>query len=272
MDDRLMTIGQMAEASGLGIKALRHYDRVGLLKPDAKRPGSRYRLYGPQQLSVARRIAWYRQLGLPLQQITRLLQSSDPDTERQILAKIRSRTEARLWSGQTALHRLDQSLANNKEGAMAPETPVVLEREAERRLAAELFNQTWRLLELGSRTQEQDDEMMHCAHASRYHWGRVGQPVHLARGEWQVSRVYAVLGRGESATFHAGRSLAIAQKHHLSAFDVAGAYEALARAALVRGQRSEGQRFAEQARQAGAGIADAEDFRIFSGDLSTLPL
>jgi hypothetical protein len=159
-----------------------------------------------------------------------------------------------------------------KEAAMATETPVVLEQEAERRLAAELFNQTWRLLEMGSRTPDQDDEMMHCAHASRYHWGRVGQPVHLARGEWQISRVYAVLGRGEPAAFHANRCLALAQKHHLSAFDLAVAYEALARAALVRGHRAEAERFAEEARRAGADISDAEDFRIFSGDLATLPV
>ena len=155
---------------------------------------------------------------------------------------------------------------------MATETAAVLDREAERRLAAELFNQTWRLLELPSRTPEQDDEMMHCAHPSRYHWGRVGQPVHLGRGEWQVSRVYAVLGRGEPAAFHASRCLAIAQAFHLSAFDLAEAYEALARAALVRGDRPEAKRFADEARRAGAGVTDAEDFRIFSGDLATLPL
>jgi DNA-binding transcriptional MerR regulator len=270
MGDALMTIGQMAEASGLGVKALREYDRLGILKPDRKRTGSRYRLYAKEQLTVARKIAWYRQLGLPLRQILRLLESGNPDVERRILATVRGRTEARLWGGQTALHRLDRALAGDKEGVMTTEKPVVLDREAERRLAAELFNQTWRLLEMETRTQEQDDEMMHCAHASRYHWGRVGQPVHLARGEWQISRVYAVLGRGEPAAFHASRCLAIVQRHQLSAFDLAEAYEALARAALVRGDRTEAKRFADVARSAGATISDAEDSRIFSGDLATL--
>ncbi len=84
--------------------------------------------------------------------------------------------------------------------------------------------------------------------------------------------MYAVLGRGEPAAFHASRCLAIAQRHHLDAFDLAEAYEALARAALVQGDRPEATRFAEEARRAGAGISDAEDFRIFSGDLATLPL
>ena len=41
--------------------------------------------------------------------------------------------------------------------------------------------------------------MLHAAHASRFHWGEVGEPVNFARGEWQISRVYAVLGRPEPA-------------------------------------------------------------------------
>lgn len=152
------------------------------------------------------------------------------------------------------------------------ETTAGLERETERRLAADLFNQTWRLLEMGTRTPEQDDDMIHCAHASRYHWGRVGQPVNLARGEWQIARVYAVLGRGEPAAFHARRCLQIAQTHQLGAFDVAAAYEALARAELVQGNRAAAERYVVEAKRAGAGISDAEDFQILSGDLATLRL
>ena len=40
--------------------------------------------------------------------------------------------------------------------------------------------------------------MIHAAHASRYHWSQVGTKANLARGEWQVSRVYTVLGRVRS--------------------------------------------------------------------------
>ena len=68
--------------------------------------------------------------------------------------------------------------------------------------------------------------------------------MNLARGEWQIARVYAVLERGEPASFHARRCLEIAQTHQLGAFDVAAAYEALARAALVRGNRAESERYA----------------------------
>src|ERR1700693_6097609 len=49
------------------------------------------------------------------------------------------------------------------------------------------------------RTRDEEDEMLHAAHASRYHWGVVGQAENRARGEWQISRVYTVLGRGGAA-------------------------------------------------------------------------
>src|SRR5215211_4699724 len=79
--------------------------------------------------------------------------------------------------------------------------------QVHRRLAAELFNRVWSLLEQTDRSQSDDDTVLHAAHASRFHWGEVGEPVNFARGEWQVSRVYAVLGRSEPALFHARRCL-----------------------------------------------------------------
>ena len=56
----------------------------------------------------------------------------------------------------------------------------------------------------------QVDEMIHAAHASRFHWSRAEgvTTINLARGEWQCCRVYAVLGRGEPALWHARRCLA----------------------------------------------------------------
>ena len=49
-----------------------------------------------------------------------------------------------------------------------------------RSLASSLFNHTWTLLDKKNRTPEDDIEMMHCAHASRYHWSIVGTPLNFA--------------------------------------------------------------------------------------------
>jgi len=53
----------------------------------------------------------------------------------------------------------------------------------QRRLAGGLFNRVWELLEKPDRSVADDDDIVHTAHASRYHWGQVGEPVHWARGE-----------------------------------------------------------------------------------------
>lgn len=142
-----------------------------------------------------------------------------------------------------------------------------------RKLAADLFNHVWTLLETPARTPAQDDEMLHAAHASRYHWGAVtiGEPVNLARGEWQCSRVYAVLGRAEPALWHARRCLAINEANGVADWDLAAAYEAMARANLIAGDHAEVTRWKAKATAALDGIADADDREIIEGDLATLP-
>lgn len=54
------------------------------------------------------------------------------------------------------------------------EDPATLDADVQTRLAGSLFNGVWTLLENPSRTPDDDLLMIHMAHASRYHWGRVG--------------------------------------------------------------------------------------------------
>lgn len=145
-----------------------------------------------------------------------------------------------------------------------------MDEDAQRQLAKDLFGRTWALLEADGRTAEQDDEMIHAAHASRFHWGEVGGPEHRARGEWQISRVYSVLGRGEPAVHHARRCLEICKQNGIDDWDLAFAYEALARAHATARDMQEAARYKELAREAGEQIADAEDREIFDADFATL--
>lgn len=154
---------------------------------------------------------------------------------------------------------------------MSPSTMPDLDTETERRLAAGLYNDVWRLLEMASRRPEQDDEMLHAAHASRYHWGNVGSAVNLARGEWLCSRVYAVLGRPEPAIWHARRCLEL-----LTAFgggedwDEAAACEALARAYSAAGDENEKKAWLGRARDALQSVADPDDRRPIEEDLRAI--
>jgi hypothetical protein len=141
----------------------------------------------------------------------------------------------------------------------------------ERALAARLFNGVWDLLEKPERTTADDDTMLHMAHASRYHWGRVGKPENLARGEWQCSRVYAVLLRPEPSLHHAERVLELTQEFGLGDFDLAFAYEALARARAIGGDADGARAAAERALAAAADITDPEDRDLLLADLATIP-
>jgi hypothetical protein len=148
-----------------------------------------------------------------------------------------------------------------------------MERPDDRQTAVDLFNHVWTLIETPDRTPEQDDEMIHAAHASRHHWAAVGTGANLARGEWQISRVYVTLGRGEPALYHAGRCLAYCETSpdDRADWDLPYAYEALARAHLTAGNREEAERHAARARELTAEVADAEDREHLEEDLATLP-
>ncbi|URM33597.1 hypothetical protein LLY41_03775 [Cytobacillus firmus] len=61
---------------------------------------------------------------------------------------------------------------------------VLMEKDEHKKLAISLFNKVWDLMENPDRTEEENLEMIHMVHTSRYHWGIVGQPVNLSRGEW----------------------------------------------------------------------------------------
>ncbi len=142
-----------------------------------------------------------------------------------------------------------------------------------RALGVALYNDTWRLLEK-ERTPEEDEELLHQAHASAYHWLKAPEcePKNRARGEWICSRVYAVLGRPEPAMHYAERCLQIVQAspQGMDDFDLPFAYEALARANAVAGNSDEAAGYERQARENAEQITDAEDRELVLSDLATL--
>ena len=142
------------------------------------------------------------------------------------------------------------------------------EQEQHRKLAAELFNLTWDLLDKSERTVEEVDKMIHAAHASRYHWGEIGTPPEFERGEWQILRVYAVLGHPEAALYHARRCPDLCQANDIGDFDLAFAYEALARSYAVAGNLTKAQEYFTLGEQAGKQIQEAGNREYLAGELA----
>ncbi|MER7180411.1 MerR family transcriptional regulator [Streptomyces hyaluromycini] len=271
----LITVGQLARRAGLTAKALRHYDRIGLLVPAAVDPGTGYRRYGTEQVAAARLVRVLRSVDVPLEQIRACLAAPDDTAAiRQVLIRHRGRLQARLDRVRGDLHRTGHLIEEGVIPAMTDEDAQQRTEGAvadERRLAVDLFNGVWRLLEKEDRGVEDDDRMLHMAHASRHHWGQVGAPVNLSRGEWQCSRVYSVLGRAEPALHHARRGLELCRAHGIGDWDLAYAYESLARAHAVAGDREQARGWTEQALAAAEDIAEDEDRELLLSDLETIP-
>ena len=272
-DADLLPIGRFARLAGLSVGALRHYDELDLLRPADVDRFTGYRRYRRAQLDSARMIARLRDLEMPIDEIRELLATDDPDERRRWLATHRGRVEARTFRLQRILHVVGQ-LSEGK-GPIVTDTAAasdVLDEATHRRLGVDLFNHTWTLLEIADRTPAQIDEMIHSAHASRYHWSKAGTAANLARGEWQCSRVYAVLGRAEPALWHARRCVEINEANGIGDWDIASAYEAMARALAVGGDMTGAREWAARARTACDAIVEPEDREGIEGDLATLPL
>jgi DNA-binding transcriptional MerR regulator len=257
-----MQIGRFARLTGLTVKALRHYDEIGLLRPAAVDPETGYRVYGAEQVERAELIRTLRALELPLGDVAVLLAGGDAAEQKQVLVDHQRRLAFRQVELTWILQRL-QPLIDEKESGMTDH----------RTLGVDLFNKTWTLMERDTRTPDEDDEMIHMAHASAYHWLRVGTRANRARSEWQCSRVHVILGQTEQALYHARRCHEIVQADEdgsMADWDLPAAYEALARAHLAAGDVEEAARLADLGREATARIADDDDRKPIETDFATI--
>jgi DNA-binding transcriptional MerR regulator/effector-binding domain-containing protein len=83
--EQLLTIGVFARRSRLSPKALRLYDRLGLLVPAHVDEENGYRRYRESQLETARLVALLRRLDMPLADVAEIVDA--PDTERAELVR-----------------------------------------------------------------------------------------------------------------------------------------------------------------------------------------
>ncbi len=144
------------------------------------------------------------------------------------------------------------------------------EKECHRKFAVDCFNLVWTLMEKKDRTKEDDDKMMHAAHASRFHWGEIGTPVEIERGEWQISRMYTVLKRAQSALYHAERCMEICKQNNIGDWDIAFAYEAMARAHATAGNKTECKKYWDIANKAAEQVKEKGDKDYVLSELRTI--
>lgn len=73
----MLSIGQMSKICGVTVKTLRHYDKIGLLKPECVSGGTGYRYYSEEQVGNMLLIGRYKRYGFSLAEIRELLELPD---------------------------------------------------------------------------------------------------------------------------------------------------------------------------------------------------
>ena len=81
----MKTIKQVSDLTGISIRMLHYYDKIGLLKP-SKTTDAGYRLYGDDALDILQQILFFKELDIPLKEMKEILESSHYD-KRQALRK-----------------------------------------------------------------------------------------------------------------------------------------------------------------------------------------
>ena len=138
-------------------------------------------------------------------------------------------------------------------------------------MGIELNLQTWNLLDKKDKNENDDKRMLFFAKASLYHWRKSPnyKPVNEQRGQWLISHVLVVLNRGEKSLVHAKACMDITMKESLKDFDLAYAYESMARAYSISEDKDKSEKWYKKAKTAGDLIASDCDKEYFISDLNS---
>src|SRR5215469_17081408 len=109
---KLCRVQEFAKLAGITSKALRHYERVGLLKP--ARSNSGYRLYSERDLNRLEQIVALRFLGLPLREIRTALERTPEELPEALRLQRRALKEkqAQLARAVRAIDAAERTLAS----------------------------------------------------------------------------------------------------------------------------------------------------------------
>jgi DNA-binding transcriptional MerR regulator len=132
-------IGEFAELGGVSTKTLRHYDKVGLLRPAAVDARTRYRCYATAQLRELSWILALRDLGLSLPEIrTFVARTGSGAHRRALLLRLRQSTQHTIESATRLLNHIDDALdqAIDQPSAWTRAVPVVMKHRHAMRVAS----------------------------------------------------------------------------------------------------------------------------------------
>jgi DNA-binding transcriptional MerR regulator len=132
----MFKIGDFSRFTRVSVKMLRHYDHLGLLKPARIDPATSYRYYSADQLPRLNRLLALRDLGLSLEQIGPLLDSTFPVEQiRGMLRLKQAELEQQVQEQQRRLDAIQARLSQMEREGQAGSADVVVRRVAPQLMA-----------------------------------------------------------------------------------------------------------------------------------------
>jgi hypothetical protein len=143
---------------------------------------------------------------------------------------------------------------------------------AHKYFSAQSFNRTWDYIDKPERTPDEENTMLQLSLTSLWHWTQREDctSTNLSIGYWQVSRVFALLHQADNARKYGNLCLEATQKEGVEPYFSGTAYEALARAEMVAGDRKAMQEYLGKAQQIANSLTDREEKEMLLKDLATI--
>ena len=193
------TVSQVAELAHITVRALHHYDELGLLVPSERAPNG-YRLYRQKDLARLQQILLFRQLGFGLEAIGQLLEAPTFDrrkaleAQRELLLEQRRQTDAVIRGVEAAIQALENGRLMDKK------TMFEGFEEFDHSKYEEEARERW------GQTDAYKQSMKRTRRYSKADWGKI-----KAEGEGIWERMGALMDTG--AEGGSAQAMALAEEH-----------------------------------------------------------
>ena len=132
----MLTIGQFARLAQISPRMLRHYDQLGLVKPELVDPETGYRSYAVRQLGRLQRLLALRDLGFGLDQIAVLLEQTESVEQlRGMLQLRRAQIEHSLGEEHDRLRRVEAYLKSLEGNTLMTQPDIIVKKTSPLRIA-----------------------------------------------------------------------------------------------------------------------------------------
>ncbi|OAH11394.1 MerR family transcriptional regulator [Streptomyces jeddahensis] len=198
------SVGQVARFAKITVRALHHYDEIGLLVP-SERSHAGHRRYGDADLDRLQQILFYRELGFPLDEVAALLDDPEADP-REHLRRQRELLTARIAELQKMAEAVEHAMEARKLGInLTPEEKFEVFGDKDPEAYADEAEERW------GGTEAYAESQRRAARYTKADWKRMQDEV----ADWGA-RYDALMADGEPSSGERAMDMAEEHRQHIT--------------------------------------------------------